>query len=357
MKKQVTIREIAAEAGVSTGTVHRAIRGKKGVSDNVRSRILDICAKRGYNANTRKRRAVQIAAAFPGIDDKNSLFYGDVWRGFRRCIAELHEYNLNVVELPYYSDPERSQSEILFSCFKKYGEELDAIITVGHFDTLCGRVLRICSEHGIPIFLVCDDQADCGRLACVQANHYMSGSIAAELLASQLPSNSVILLCAGNPNIPSHSLTVTGFEDYLVGNNIPLRLMKLYGYENESELRIQIFEALDKNPEITGAFSVSARLSILLAKEVNDLHRERHIRVIASDLCQETIEYMERDIVKNTIYKNPELQAYRATRLMCGYLLRGEQPRQPVEYVDSTVVFRSSLEHYRTGGYDSWDCD
>ena len=48
----MTIKEIAAEAGVSTGTVHRALYGKKGLSEQTRQQILDLCARRGYRANS-----------------------------------------------------------------------------------------------------------------------------------------------------------------------------------------------------------------------------------------------------------------------------------------------------------------
>ena len=68
MKSRVTIKDIAAEAGVSTGTVHRALYGKKGISDTVRHRILDICAAHDYQTNTAasalKRGVTRIAAAF-----------------------------------------------------------------------------------------------------------------------------------------------------------------------------------------------------------------------------------------------------------------------------------------------------
>ena len=52
MEHRVTIKEIAAEAGVSTGTVHRALYGKKGLSEQTRQQILDLCARRGYRANS-----------------------------------------------------------------------------------------------------------------------------------------------------------------------------------------------------------------------------------------------------------------------------------------------------------------
>ena len=92
------------------------------------------------------------------------------------------------------------------------------------------------------------------------------------------------------------------------------------------------------------------RLSILLANEVRDLGKQNEIRVIASDLFPETIQNMELGIVKNIIYKNPEKQAYRAAQLMSNYVLKSQKPPCEVEYVESHVIFRSSLDMYRKYG-------
>lgn len=66
MEHRVTIKEIAAEAGVSTGTVHRALYGKKGLSEQTRQQILDLCARRGYRANSAGVRAQAQRAAHRG---------------------------------------------------------------------------------------------------------------------------------------------------------------------------------------------------------------------------------------------------------------------------------------------------
>lgn len=246
MKKRVTIKDIAIEAGVSTGTVHRAIYGKKGVGEEVQKRIIDLCLKHGYRINTvasaLKRGNLRIVAAFPAPEGKNRFFYSSVWQGFRRCMAELHDYNIEIVELPYYPGTEHDQSEVLFSCYKNYQGEIDALITIGRFDSLCTRVIQTYHEHNIPIFLACDDMINCKRIACVQADYTMTGRIVAELLSSQLPKNSTVLICAGNRSTPSHYQTVEGFEDYIAQNAIPLHVLKIYGYENERELSIRLFE-------------------------------------------------------------------------------------------------------------------
>ena len=128
MEHRVTIKEIAAEAGVSTGTiVHRALYGKKGLPSKRANRYW-ICAHGAATApRFRRVRAQAQRAAHRGRASRPTgrklLFYGSVWHGFRRCMAELDDYNLEVLELPYYPGTERGQAETLNACFEQYGEK------------------------------------------------------------------------------------------------------------------------------------------------------------------------------------------------------------------------------------------
>ena len=174
MKKRVTIKDIAIEAGVSTGTVHRAIYGKKGVGEEAQKRIIDLCLKHGYRINTvasaLKRGNLRIVAAFPAPEGKNRFFYSSVWQGFRRCMAELHDYNIEIVELPYYPGTEHDQSEVLFSCYKNYQGEIDALITIGRFDSLCTRVIHDqLQTHRLRTSRLYNDRTDRCRIAVQSA--------------------------------------------------------------------------------------------------------------------------------------------------------------------------------------------
>ena len=323
MEHRVTIKEIAAEAGVSTGTVHRALYGKKGLSEQTRQQILDLCARRGYRANSAasalKRSALRIAAAFPGPQEENSYFYGSVWRGFRRCMAELDDYNLEVLELPYYPGTERGQAETLNACFEQYGGKIDALLTVGPTEDTARRAVQRYSSAGAPVFFACDDAEGCGRIACVQADHDMAGRIAAELLSAQLSPGDAVLLCAGDAHTPSHYRMAAGFEAYLRENSVPLTLVRADGYHDKQELALR-------------------------------LRRTGQVRVVASDLFGETVRNMEEGLVQNILYKDPAQQGYLAARLMGDFVLRGIQPPAGVHYVESRVIFKSSLAYYRASG-------
>ena len=351
MGNRVTMKDIAEEASVSTGTVHRAIYGKKGVTEEVRQQILEICAKRGYRANTAasalKRGTTRIVAAFPGSTVQNRFFYANVWQGFRRCIGEMEGFNLEVVELPYYPETSSDQANELLTCYERYNGEIDALVTVGHFDAKCKSVVKKYVDHGIPVFLACDDTPDCGRIACVQANYDITGRITAELMASQLPENSAVLLCAGDVLIPSHYQTVIGFEEYMKENRPDLQILKVNGYYNSDELTSRLGHTLDTRTDIASAFGVSARLSVLLARLIVERGLEKKIRIVASDLFAETAANMEKGIVQNIIFKDPEQQAYMATRVMCDQLFKAQKPLSEVQYVESRIIFRSGLDMYR----------
>lgn len=350
MEKHVTIRDIAAEMGVSTGTVHRAIYGKKGVSAEMQRKILDLCIRRGYRANIAasalKRRPLRIVGAFPVPDGKSQYFYSQVWQGFRRYMDEIRDYNIEAVELFYYQGTTHDQSREILDCYQRYQGEIDALITIGHLDKAGKEALRLYTANQIPVFLACDDLPDCGRIACVQANYEMTGRMVAELLASQIPAGSSILLCAGDALVPSHAQTIQGFERHLQEDHPDLVPLKFYGYENEYDLRTRLHTELEQNPSIRAAFSVSARLSVLLAEEVVAASRLDTVRIVASDLFDETVQNMEQGIVKNIVHKNPEQQAYLAAKHTIDYLLKAKHPLHEVEYVKSCIIFKSNLEMY-----------
>ena len=178
-KHRVTIKDIAQEPVYQPARPSRAVR-EKGVSAAVRDRILALCARYGYHANLSasalKHGPVRVAAAFPSMDGLNRFFYTSVWQGFHRCLSELSDYTIETVELPYFSGTINSQAAMLSDCLRRYGRELDALLTIGHFDTACRHVVQSYCEQGIPVFLACDDTKECGRLPVCRAITTLPGA-------------------------------------------------------------------------------------------------------------------------------------------------------------------------------------
>lgn len=85
MPKKVTMSDIAAELGISTVTVSKALSGQKGVSEEMRRRIMDIAEERGYQKSFQSKEnesfkiGVLIAARYLGSADS---FYGRMYQIF-----------------------------------------------------------------------------------------------------------------------------------------------------------------------------------------------------------------------------------------------------------------------------------
>lgn len=403
MAGRVTIRDIALLAGVSSGTVHRALYGKKGVGEEVRARVLAIARQQGFTLNTAasalKRGPLRIAACFPAPQGEDRYFYTDVWQGLRDYFAEEAALNLTLLEYPF---AEGGQAAALAAAMGQAAEEAgaaaltgtarparpavalasalparpadapapagaagpaadapetsapapqrpDGLLTLGlaSTDPAPRALLQRCGEQGLPVVLACDDAPGCPRLACVQANYDTIGRLGAELLSSQLPANSTVLLLTGDEATPSHFGVARGFAAYLAEQKAPLRLIELPGYRGTAALQTSLARLLTETP-VAGALSVNSRGSVLLAQAIQAAGLAGKIRLVGSDLFPENIAAMRAGVMHNILYKNPRQQAYQAARLLVQHLLRPDAPPPaPAETeVEAQVLFRSGLYRY-----------
>ncbi|MEI3014275.1 MAG: substrate-binding domain-containing protein [Ruthenibacterium lactatiformans] len=176
------------------------------------------------------------------------------------------------------------------------------MLTIGPTEDTARRAVQRYSSAGTPVFFACDDAEGCGRIACVQADHDMAGRIAAELLSAQL-SPAMRYCCARGTRTPSHYRMAAGFEAYLRENSVPLTLVRADGYHDKQELALRLRRTLAEDARISGAFSVSARSSVLLADAVAEMGRAGQVRVVASDLFGETVRNMEEGLVQNVLIR------------------------------------------------------
>ena len=115
MKRRVTIKDIAAEAGVSLGTVHLALSDKPGVGAVTRERIRQIAKEMDYHPNTvassLKRKTLHLAVCFPEVAGDNRYYYPQLWNGFRTYKESIQDFNISIREFAY---PENGDGRSIF---------------------------------------------------------------------------------------------------------------------------------------------------------------------------------------------------------------------------------------------------
>lgn len=352
MNTKVTIRDVAAAAGVSISTVHQALNGKSGVSDTTRGRIRMIADEMGYQPNaiasSLKRKTRRIAILLPSASGDNRYFYPPVWRGVRDYLSSVADMNLECTELPYFSENEPDVVDMLRSLAREH--KIDGLLTVGHIDALAPQEWQQMKADGIAVVLISSRNAGCEPLCCVQPDYDVIGRTMAELIVSRIPPFGSILLCAGNPRWLAHSLIVRGFEDYLAENNAANLVYKDNSWNMEAHSYRNILQHLSR-PDVAACCSVLSQSSVLLGRAIEESGKAERLFAVGSDLSEENIDRLKRHVINNVIQKNPYGQGYLGTKILVEYLMQGKRPDRNVIYVGSEVVFRSNLSMYDHGNY------
>lgn len=153
-KKEIKLEDIAVSLGVSIVTVSNALKGKKGVSEETRSRILEMAEKMGYQVQkTEEKREsesymVGVAVAERYVKEFPS-FYMDIYKYVAQEVNR--KGSLTVLEIV----DERKEKEFgnmqIFS-----GVEIDGIILIGQMKK--EYIARMKSVYKVPI--VCVDYYD-----------------------------------------------------------------------------------------------------------------------------------------------------------------------------------------------------
>lgn len=348
--QRVTIKDIAAITKMSPGTVHRALHGKKGVSEEVREKIISVANELGYKPNyvasALKRKPLNVIVLLPNKTGKNNYYYMQIWEGIENAFLEYQDFNINFIPLSYNSDLEGSKNSVLNNFIEENDMDINGLITNASLGYEKESVLRDITTK-IPTALVVDDLEDSDRICFVGGDYFTSGRLCMELLSTQIPQGSDILVFCGKPNRPSHHLTVSGIESFVEENKLDYTIIKLFDKDDNSEKISIATDHILNNKKLKAIYSVNTKNTVLLCDILDSIEYEHTFKVIGSDIFKESIEHLESGVLDNILYKNPKKQSYRATIMLLDYIVKNEKPSKSVNLSKTELVFKSNLDAYK----------
>jgi len=348
MSARVTMKDIAAELGVSINTVHKALTGKAGVSESVRAKVNAKAEAMGYHRNTSasslRRKDINLVFCLPRASREGAYFFRYLWEGCNRFEQEVIDQGITVERVEFgvggYADALEQIDERL-----QVGEKIDGLLAYVPGDDRATELLRQIAEAGVTIELV-----DVDRLGASLADYSAAGSLMAEQAANLVHASGVdarVLLLAGDPYTDSHYLTARAFHNYLREHDIPWQVEDLAGahaqvkqLERELEQRLSAPDA----PELI--CSVFAVGSEVVADALVSSGKAGKVMVIGNDLFPESALALRRGIFTNIVYKDPVSLAYRGAKTLGEYLLWGKTPAEPVQKGAVEMVFASNVDRY-----------
>ena len=228
---KATIKIIAEKAGVSIGTVDRALNNRGRISAETKTRILQIAESLGYRPNhlasaLRRRLSARIALIMPKFPH---YFMDELLVGIESVSNDLEDFD---VELEYFFSNTLSPEEQIPILEKLDVSAYDAIAINAGSDALVPYINHFV-DNGIPVVTFNSDVANSKRSFYVGENSYSSGRVAGELMGKMLRGHGTVAIFAGFSNINSHFERANGFRDYLNERYPAIEVIDVYEYHDQ----------------------------------------------------------------------------------------------------------------------------
>lgn len=179
--KNITIKDIAKEAGVSTAAISYYLNGKKKLKEETENKIKEAVDKLGYHPNfaakalaTSKSKLIGFVLASGSLED--NPFYTTLLAGMNSGIKEYPEYDLLIAGSFVEDDFEKA----VINWIKKRG--LDAVVFMGLNDK---KIIEALNKLEIPISLIDQDNYDLENLYSITIDDELGGYLGTKHLISR----------------------------------------------------------------------------------------------------------------------------------------------------------------------------
>lgn len=347
-KSNVTLKQIAQVAGVSTTTVHRVLNDKEGCGEELKAQILGIARDLGYSVNVSasslRKKTAQIALVFPSRNYSSRFFMGRILEGYHRCQEELIPCNAQFHEYFYdYDDPD-SMCPILKDICMDLPLRFDGIALWGMTNTpKITAMLNRLQGKGIPVVMMerspsDPDLYDC----CVGPDDLLVGSLAGELIRKLTRRSGKVLIVTQelgyqDPNGVACIQALASRPD-LEPFCIPLPM--------QEQIRTEAVRlALEENPDVVALYSTSARHTLASLQALQALGGTLDA-FIGSEVFEESMAALESGTISALMNKCPHTIGYQALQLLYDRVARNES--LPKEYrVLPQVVLQANMHTCR----------
>ncbi len=344
-----TIKDIAALAGVSRGTVDRVLNNRGAVNPETAEKIREIAKSLDYKPN---RAGLVLAAQKKRIKlgvilfSPENPFFQDVLAGVNEKAEELAGYNCSVLvkQISFGVEAQLTAIDELLAA------EVNGIALAPYNDERIRNRINELFDLGIPVVTLNTDIENSRRIAYVGSNYARSGATAAGLLklitcGQDLSSCAPVYIgiITGSSNILCHTERIAGFTETLRPNANKIQIVDIVEvHDDEIESYEKTAALLTEHPEINALyFAAGGVYGGCRAVTVNNA--QNRIRIVAYDKVPTTRELVKNGVIAATICQQPRIQGSKPLSLLFAYLTTGELPEKEYNYVAVDIRIRENI--------------
>lgn len=348
-KSTVRLKDIAARANVSVGTVDRVLHNRGRVSEEVRQRVLRMMRELAYEPNLIARtlgsnRTYRLAVLQP--DHTLDPYWQAPWEGIGKAARELQPYGVQLSTYPYELtrvESFRAQAEAATQA------QPDGILIAPLFYRESLAFFARWQQQGIPFVLFNSYIAEVPALSYVGQDSYRSGFLAGKLAQVGQAGPGTFVVAHVAEDI-ANSVHITqkeqGFRAYFAQLPGAATVLSIdLPQPADPQFARQLSHLLDDatGPQLKGIF-VSTSKAYEIAPYLQAYHRD-DVRLVGYDLLDRNIRFLNEGTIDFLINQNPRKQGYRGLYALADQLVFKREV-VPLRYLPLDIVTKENLQYY-----------
>ncbi|MGN0457805.1 MAG: LacI family DNA-binding transcriptional regulator [Eubacterium sp.] len=307
----ITAKEIARLAGVSRGTVDRALKDRPGISEETKKRILEIADKYEYKPNIIGKALVYSGKPIRICVILNSIgnpFFEDVKAGIFAAQEELESYGIQIA----LSEFKGYDADNLLCLLDGIEEDTEHIILTPICEKRVIEKIRSLQSSGKNIVMLSSALEGIDDAVYVGCDYLKSGRIAGRITGLISGGCANLYIITGSSQHKGHSQRVEGINQIIEKSYPSIKLIGVSESNDDDETAYnEMKNAFEKHPEIDFVYITAGGVNGTLRAVREQKH---NVRVCTFDDTKTTRCALFSGDIQATICQQPFEQGYNAVK-------------------------------------------
>jgi LacI family transcriptional regulator len=344
--RKIGVRQIAKIAGVSLGTVDRALNDRTGIDKRTRQRILAIAERLSYKPDLAARALSAGRVPVPvGVCIPTEIrhYFDHLLSGILTEASGFERLGIQVIQRP----TARLGVEEVERVSELVELGVRALIVTPGDPANLAPIIDTAEQRNILCVCVDTDAPSSRRSAVVCINTEVSGKLAAELMSSFVPKKSNVAVVTGMLNIDAHAKVTGSFCELYPQLSEGGEVLKVIeAHDDEEEAFQKAYILLQECKPLAGIY-VNTVNCLPVCRAVCALGLSGKVALVTSDLFTGMVPYFEKGTIRASIHGRPFVQGQIAMRMVIDHVVNGRPPLSPVRFISPHIVLRSNLHLFR----------
>lgn len=358
MTQKIRIKDIAAKAGVSVGTVDRVLHERPNVSTDARAKVEKVLKEMNYQPNVyASALAYNKSYTFYCLMPTHTreTYWDEVERGARKAVERLRDFHISMEQIHYRRfdfDDFRAQCQNLLNC------KPDGVILVPSELGVTRELTDQLHEQNIPFILLDSYMPDLAPLSFFGQDSFRSGYFAAKMLMLIAGKEKKIMLMKqthnGRVESKQQANREVGFRHYMTDHYPEIEILDLdLPIEREDkgyDAQLKTFFA--ENPEVHHCVTLTSK-AYLVADWLLRTNR-RNTQIMGYDVVERNRRCLKEGAISFLIAQHAYLQGYSCVdTLFRAIVLKKKVPN--INYMPIELLTIDNVDFYQRTRYNEKD--